>query len=199
MNTPAHAVLNLALLERGASRWLGGWVVLGAIGPDLPNALFFAGHRLAGMSTKTIYAEVYGQPMWQAFLAPSHSFLVVALIVLLARWRRHAGATALALSMAVHLVADLLTHGTDAHPHLWPLSEARFVSPISYWDVAAGARWFVPAELAAVVVAAVVAAKRAPSPDASASRPWWRLPLVIGSCAWLIAAYAMGWAFWGSS
>lgn len=192
MNTPAHAVLNLALLERTDRPGLAGWVLAGAIGPDLPNALFLAYHRLfTGLSTVEIYRDVYGLPEWQAVLAPSHSVLLLALVFVVARWRRHAGWTALAASMAVHLLLDLLTHGTDAHPHFWPLTEARFSSPVSYWDVSAGARWFVPLELATVAVAAWISWRR--------GAQLWRRGLLIASCAWLVLAYATGWAFWGTA
>lgn len=192
MNTPAHAVLNLAMLEHGQRRGLAAWVLAGAIGPDLPNALFLAYHRVVlGMGTQAIYAEVYPLPQWQAVLAPSHSVWLAALVLSLALWRRHAGWTAAGLSFTAHLVFDLLTHGADAHPHLWPLSDLRWVSPVSYWDAAHGARWFVPLELVSVAASAALVWRR--------GQQRWRRAFLSASCGWLVLAYVMGWAFWGTT
>lgn len=41
-----------------------------------------------------------------------------------------------------HVLADALTHAEDARPLLWPLSERRLQSPISYWDRSRHARSF---------------------------------------------------------
>ncbi len=192
MNTPAHAVLNLLVLERGARADMGPWIVLGAVMPDIPNGLFFAYHRFAlGLDSAAIYADIYAQPQWQAVLAPWHSVLLVGLFAALAFWRRRPRLVAFSVSMLAHLVADVLTHASDAHPHLYPLSELRITSPVSYWDAAAGARWFVPAELVAVLASSVVAWRR--------GAQWWRRVLLVGSCAWLALAYVAGWAFWGTS
>lgn len=192
MNTPAHAVLNLALLERGRDSSVGLWVVGGAVAPDIPNASFFAYHRyVQGLDAATIYAHLYPLPQWQAVLAPAHSIWLVFVVLAVARWRNHAGGIALGLSIAAHLMGDLLTHGADAHPHLYPLSELRFRSPVSYWDAAAGARWFVPLELVAVVIASFRAWR--------GGVQWWRRALLVGSCVWLAGSYAAGWAFWGTA
>ena len=40
----------------------------------------------------------------------------------------------LALAALTHLAADLPVHVDDAHRHLWPLSDWKFISPVSYWD-----------------------------------------------------------------
>ena len=192
MNTPAHAVLNLAMLEHGGRQGLAAWVLAGAIGPDIPNAVFLAYHRIGlGLSTETIYRNVYPMAQWQAVLAPSHSVWIAGLILVLALWRKHPGWTALGLSFSAHLVFDLLTHAADAHPHLWPLSNVRWLSPVSYWDAARAARWFVPLELAAVLAASAIVWCR--------GKQLWRRGLLIASCSWLLLAYATGWAFWGTA
>ncbi|MEM6989256.1 MAG: hypothetical protein AAF721_02125 [Myxococcota bacterium] len=191
MNTPAHAVLNLALLERGARADVGVWVIVGAVLPDVPNGLFFAYHRFAlGLDPTFIYEHLYPSATWQAVLAPWHSVWLVLALLALARWRRSAAAVGLALSMGLHLLADLVTHTGDAHPHLYPVSDLRFVSPISYWDAAAGARWFVPLELLGVMAASAVAWRR--------GNQWWRRLLLAASCVWLLVAYLAGWSFWGT-
>lgn len=47
-----------------------------------------------------------------------------------------------ALAALLHLAGDLPVHATDAHRHFWPLTDWRFVSPVSYWDPAHGGQWF---------------------------------------------------------
>jgi hypothetical protein len=74
-----------------------------------------------------------------------HSLPLVALAATLLRT---APARAFLASMALHAVADLLTHHDDAHRHLWPLSGWRFASPVSYWDPAHFGAWFAPLECA---------------------------------------------------
>ena len=36
--------------------------------------------------------------------------------------------------MVLHSLLDLPVHNDDAHRHFFPLSNYRFISPISYWD-----------------------------------------------------------------
>lgn len=51
-----------------------------------------------------------------------------------------------ALSGLLHLAGDLPLHAEDAHRHLWPLSDWRFISPVSYWDPAHYGRIAAPIE-----------------------------------------------------
>lgn len=191
MNTPAHAVLELFVLERGRWRDLGPWIVAGAVVPDVPNLAFFAyEHFVQGLDAAAIYPAVYDEPRWQLVLAPWHSVFLPLLLLGVAGWRRHAGLAALAGGLLLHLVADLLTHGVDAHPHLWPVSDVRWHSPVSYWDRAHHAGVYVPIEAVATVLAGVAVWRR--------DRAAWRRILVIGCSAWLVVAWAAGWAFWGS-
>ena len=192
MNTPAHAVLNLFALERGDRGRLGAWIVAGAVAPDVPGGLFYAyQHFVLGRESEVIYPAVYRLAEWQLVLAPSHSVLVVALVLLAARWRRHDGWSAFGWSALLHLAADALTHVGDAHPHLWPLTDWRMQSLVSYWDRSHYAAMFVPLELAAVLIASGLAWRR--------SEHRWRHVLLVACCSWLAIAYAFGWSFWGSS
>lgn len=40
----------------------------------------------------------------------------------------------LAVSAILHLAFDFPFHHGDAHAHFWPISDWRFVSPVSYWN-----------------------------------------------------------------
>lgn len=52
------------------------------------------------------------------FLAPSHTNMALLF----------------GLAALTHLAGDLPVHAGDAHPHFWPVTDWRFVSPVSYWD-----------------------------------------------------------------
>ena len=184
MNTPAHALVNLALLEREGT---APWVVAGAVLPDVPNMVFFAYHRVAlGQSSEEMYAlQAHG---WQLALAPFHAMPLMLLLLAVGIVRKSAATMALALSMLLHAFCDLLTHHSDAHRHLWPLSDARWASPVSYWERAHHALVYVPCELGVTLLASWFVWRRAPER--------WRLLLAVAANAWLLVAYVTGLAFW---
>lgn len=39
-----------------------------------------------------------------------------------------------ALAALIHMATDLPVHAEDAYRHFWPISDWRFISPLSYWD-----------------------------------------------------------------
>ena len=63
--------------------------------------------------------------------------------------------------MALHAAADLLVHADDAHRHLWPLSDWRFASPVSYWDPRHHGAWFAPVECVAALAMLAAVRRRA--------------------------------------
>jgi membrane-bound metal-dependent hydrolase YbcI (DUF457 family) len=89
--------------------------------------------------------------------AALHSALPVAgalaAVAAVPRGRRKRGLSALVLGWAGHVVADALTHNSDARPLFWPVSGWRFRSPISYRERARHARLVGVAEHAAAVAA----------------------------------------------
>jgi hypothetical protein len=48
-------------------------------------------------------------------------------------WNWHTGVVFCA-SLICHSLLDLPVHHDDAHRHFFPLSDYRFISPLSYWD-----------------------------------------------------------------
>ncbi len=63
MNTPAHAVLNLALLGSGRGREFTRPILAGALLPDLPILLFYLWERpVEGSSEALIWSEAYFRP-----------------------------------------------------------------------------------------------------------------------------------------
>lgn len=155
MLSTSHAALARAVTDRRD-------VVLGAVLPDLPafvtGAVMLALRRPRADLAEAIY---HRSPSREAQLA-GHALPMLAVLALS---RRAPGVSAGWLS---HLAVDLLTHHDDAWPLLWPLSERRWRSPVSYWQTDHHARALQAAEVAVLAllarrsrtarVAAVVAA-----------------------------------------
>ncbi|MAG32340.1 MAG: hypothetical protein CL908_15775 [Deltaproteobacteria bacterium] len=137
MNTPAHIILSAVALGRGRGQqhWLA--ITLGALLPDLPMFVFYLIQRLGlGRPEQLIWSKLYFDPDWQRFFDLFNGLPLIALGAAIAYWRRSHALTLFFLSMGIHALADLPLHREDAHGHFFPLSDWRFVSPISYWDPA---------------------------------------------------------------
>lgn len=143
MNTPSHAIINLAILGR-KSRAEWNWpIVLGALIPDLAMFVFYGWAKLiVGLPETQIWDVAYYESFWQNTFDLWNSIPLalvgIGLGVGLGRqtkWRSIGTAIALCCtSVLLHCLADLPLHREDAHRHFWPLSNVRFESPISYWD-----------------------------------------------------------------
>ena len=68
MNTPAHLILNAAVLGRGRWRDRVAPISFGAVLPDLPMFAFYLYQRMiAGAPERQIWSGVYFDADWQAF------------------------------------------------------------------------------------------------------------------------------------
>lgn len=141
MRTYTHTLLTLAA-ARGRGRRTSLWAALGATVPDLPAGAGAAWlwARRKRLSLEALNEEVCGRSLLRIPDATLHSALPVAVALALyaipgVRSRDREGAwRALLLGWAGHVLTDALTHGKDARPLLWPLSDWRFRSPVSYWE-----------------------------------------------------------------
>jgi len=109
------------------------WAVLGSVLPDIIN-LFAIGVNfvLYGFNWQTYVAPV--MPTWTlVFNYAAHSLLVITIlgIILFVVAR---SLLPLCYGLGFHALLDYMTHHTDAYPPFYPLSEWKFVSPISYWE-----------------------------------------------------------------
>ena len=166
MNTPSHAIINLAILGRKARPEWNWPIVLGALIPDLAMFVFYGwGKAIAGLSDTQIWDVTYYEPFWQNTFDFWNSIPLalvgIGLGVGLGRqkkWRGVGSAIAICCaSIILHCLADLPTHREDAHRHFWPLSNFRFESPISYWDPDYYGNLFVLFELGLVLVLSIYA------------------------------------------
>ncbi|MEM9806868.1 MAG: hypothetical protein AAF959_16480 [Cyanobacteria bacterium P01_D01_bin.56] len=163
MNTPSHAILNLALLGRRSKPQLNSPIFWGALVPDLAMFVFFVwGRFIVQMDNETMWGDFFFRPFWQDIFAVGNSIPLALLsigIALGVRRRypqRQAVVTVIifiALSSILHCLADLPLHADDAHRHFWPLSNFRYNSPISYWNPENHGQIFVLVETLLVLVA----------------------------------------------
>ena len=152
---------------------LPGMAVAGALGglvPDVPMFAIVAGLRLGGRSFEEIFGQLYWERWWQVCNAVSHSFLLWGALaagsgmVLSKRGRSAAPRAALLFAFSgaalAHSCVDFLVHREDAHMQFWPLSDWKFVSPVSYWDRAHFGDWFGLFEAALGIVMAALLFRR---------------------------------------
>ncbi len=169
MNTQSHILMGAILFGRPLPRLaLAG--AAGGLIADIPMFVIVALLRMGGYSFDEIFGRIYWEQWWQVLNAVGHSFLIWGVLTLVA-WlviRRHGAAQApraalcfaFAGSALLHSVIDFLVHREDAHMQFWPLTEWRFVSPVSYWDPAHYGNWFSLFEAALGLVMAVMLFRR---------------------------------------
>jgi len=122
--------------------------------PDMSVFVMVLISRIPGLGVDNMWREpdgLYWQEPWQFFSALSNSIpiyfglLVVAYFMMKRAggfmMKRAGGWKDLWLVLLIfagaglsHVAIDFLVHADDAHKHLWPLTEWRFHSPISYWQ-----------------------------------------------------------------
>lgn len=153
MNTPSHWLLNVALLGRNvAAPGTRLAITLGAIAPDLPIFVFYAVSKaIYRLPEAQIWREAYYEPGWQFVVAIGHSMPLAGLGLLLSLWFRWDIGIIFCISLICHSLLDLPVHHDDAHRHFFPLSDVRFESPLSYWDVNHHARWVAGFEILSVL------------------------------------------------
>lgn len=154
MNTQGHGVVNVAMLGAiaGQDFWLP--ILGGALLPDLPIFIFYAWAKgVEKLPDRTIWREAYYRPFWQAMVAVGHSIPLAGAIAILGQLIHQPVLTWIGISAILHSLEDLPVHNHDAHRHFFPLSDYRFISPLSYWDPRHYGRWVSLAEWGLVLIA----------------------------------------------
>ena len=135
MNTPSHAIINLAIFSHLPLPQANLAILFGSILPDLPIFGFYVWAKyLRQMPSTEIWSDTYFQPGWQNLFHSFHSFPLIFigwLISYVCGWQI---AQVIFISAFLHCVFDFPVHNDDAHRHFFPLTDYRFISPISYWD-----------------------------------------------------------------
>ena len=147
---------------------------------------YFVEKVVLGTPERVIWSTRYYDPAWQVAIDLFHSGPLIVLLMGVAWWLRSPWLVACLASMALHVPADFLLHHDDAHRHLLPISNWRFVSPVSYWDPRHYGRIVSLLEAVAVALATVLLIRRHPS---------WGARTALGVVASAYVAYLM-FAFW---
>lgn len=204
MMTQTHFLVAAALFcRRDRPERQNVAVLAGAFAPDAAIYGLYVWSKIAGIPERRLWDEVYFAEPMTTLTAIGNSAPLYALIAIIgialvrpasvelagphgntplgfARFVSPATtnvALLFALGALAHLAGDLPVHADDAHPHFWPLTGWRFISPVSYWDPDHFGTIFSLAEAVLGVVLSVIVFRR--------FRSWW----VRGLTLILLTAY----------
>ncbi|MEL7491914.1 MAG: hypothetical protein AAGJ73_14450 [Pseudomonadota bacterium] len=164
MNTPTHLIAAFAVLARPQSPRRNLAVVAGALAPDVWIYVFFTWAQFfTAYSMEEIWRDVYWTQPWQFFGAISNSAPVALALAMIAAWRKSELLSAFAFALLIHAALDFPVHADDAHRHFWPLTDWRFISPVSYWDADHHGTLGALIEAAVFFAAAIVLWRRFPA------------------------------------
>ncbi len=167
MNSPTHTLLALALLSKKGEAKRNWAVLVGSVIPDLVIYLWAPYQSLVnGVSGQDMWGELYFQAPMQNLIAYFNSIPIYFSLALLG-WVMRAklwGQILLffALAALIHMMTDLPVHADDAYRHFWPLTDWRFHSPISYWDIDYHSKWVSAIEAVVGLICIVVLWRRFP-------------------------------------
>lgn len=160
MNTPAHAIFNLAMLGRKERPHWNPLIIWGALIPDLAMFGFYLVLKLANIPERQIWGEAYYQPFWQNLFDFFNSIPLALLGIAVMLYFKRTGIALLFGSIVLHCLQDLPLHVDDGHRHFWPLSQFRFESAVSYWDPNYYGHIAAPVELGLMMIASIYVFRR---------------------------------------
>ena len=135
MHTPAHVAYSLFFWRHAPGWGAVSAVTLGALLPDLPMFGFFAYERFWVRATgREIWSTLYFADHWQFCFDIFNSIPLAILLMAVCKAYGSRWGSLCAASALLHMLCDLPVHHDDAHRHFLPVSDWRFISPVSYWD-----------------------------------------------------------------
>lgn len=137
MNTPTHIVVSYTFLMNLTRKKTDTYFIfLGSVLPDIPIFILPVYGILNGYSMQDVWGVLYFSDAWQNIIDCFNGLPIIGLLIVIAHLFRWHGGVLLGASMAIHVIGDIFLHNDDAHRHLFPLSDYRMISEISYWDPA---------------------------------------------------------------
>lgn len=167
MNSPTHTLLALALLSKKGDRKRNWAVFIGSIIPDAVIYIWAPYQSLVkGVSGETLWRELYFAEPMQNMIAYFNSipiYLSLALLGFVMRSKTWGKVILFfALAALTHMATDLPVHNHDAYRHFWPLSDWRFISPLSYYEREHHAGWVSLIEIVIALTSIFILWKRFP-------------------------------------
>jgi len=135
VNTPAHLIFGAAVFGKPGRKAITAAAILGSLAPDVSLYLMVTWSiYFAGIEPGIVFHQYYYSTEWQQVFAVDNSFVLWGLGFGLAFWSKRSALMVFAGAGLLHLALDFPVHNNDARMHFWPLSDWKFISPISYWD-----------------------------------------------------------------
>ncbi len=161
MNSPAHLIFGIAAFGKPDRRAVTAAAIAGALIPDL-SLYLLAGWELMikGTDAQIVFGQMYFSESWQAVFRIDNSFVIWGLLLVAGIMARSGVLIALCGAALLHLALDFPLHNDDARAHFWPLTNWKFVSPVSYWDPDHYGHIVGPVEIMLVVAASIYAWRR---------------------------------------
>lgn len=146
VNSPTHSLIALAVLAKPDSPRRNTAIFLGSIVPDLMIYLWAPYQAFVQQrSWQDIWSKLYFEAPMQNLIAYVNSVPIYTVLALAGYAYRTTvvGKLCLGFSLAalLHIAFDFPVHSHDAYRHFWPLTDWRFHSPLSYYEIDHHARW----------------------------------------------------------
>lgn len=156
MNTPAHLIFGLAAFGKPNDRAVTSAALAGAIIPDLSLYLLASWHLFVlETPARVVFGRLYYSENWQAIFRIDNSFVLWGIALGVGILFKSRVAIALCGAAFLHISLDFPFHNEDARAHFWPVTNWKFVSPISYWDPKYFGHFFGPVEIAAALTLSI--------------------------------------------
>jgi hypothetical protein len=156
MNTPAHIIFGIAAFGNPDRRAVTTAAIAGAVIPDLSLYLLSGWELLIkGTSATFVFGQMYYSESWQSIFRIDNSLVLWGLLLVVGLMARSAVLIALCSAALMHLILDFPLHNDDARAHFWPLTNWKFISPVSYWDPKYYGHIVGPVEIGLALVASV--------------------------------------------
>ena len=135
MMSQTHLIFGMTAFGRPGNARLTLAALVGSFLPDASLYLLAGSHLfLLGTPPAVVFGELYYSENWQSIFRIDNSFVIWGVLMALALMARSRVAMALCGAVLLHLSLDFPLHNDDARAHFWPITDWKFLSPVSYWD-----------------------------------------------------------------